>query len=136
MYSDEWTSDWTEQASYRGQNANMHMCEACLTAYEATKEAVYLDKAYRLAKNITQDVASKPHQLIWEHYTPDWKADFSFNKGLTKDEYRPYGFIPGHQVEWAKLLMWLDHHRSEPWMLDEARYLFDESWQLAWDKTK
>ncbi len=31
---------WPERVpdSYRGQNANMHMCEACLAAWKATSE--------------------------------------------------------------------------------------------------
>ena len=28
LYSDEIISDWTQSSSYRGQNANMHSCEA------------------------------------------------------------------------------------------------------------
>ena len=37
--------DWTELEPYRGQNANMHACEAYLAAYEATDEAAYLERA-------------------------------------------------------------------------------------------
>jgi mannose/cellobiose epimerase-like protein (N-acyl-D-glucosamine 2-epimerase family) len=53
LYIDEWNSTWTEASSYRGQNANMHMCEAMLTTYEATGKSKYLNKAYQLAKKVT-----------------------------------------------------------------------------------
>ena len=35
---------------YRGQNANMHRCEAMLAAFEATGERRYLERAERLAR--------------------------------------------------------------------------------------
>jgi mannose/cellobiose epimerase-like protein (N-acyl-D-glucosamine 2-epimerase family) len=36
-------------------------------------------------------------------------------------------------VEWAKLLMILERHRPEAWMLPTARHLFDTSLSRAWD---
>ena len=36
LYVDEISPDWREVSPYRGQNANMHMCEALLAAFEAT----------------------------------------------------------------------------------------------------
>ena len=46
LYRDEADADW-HFSDYRGQNANMHMCEAMLAAYEASGEARYLDRAPR-----------------------------------------------------------------------------------------
>ena len=43
LYRDEISADWTIVSPYRGQNANMHSCEAMLAAYEATGDAKYLD---------------------------------------------------------------------------------------------
>ena len=43
LYSDEMKKGWKDKSPYRGQNANMHMCEAMLSAFEATKEEKYLD---------------------------------------------------------------------------------------------
>jgi mannose/cellobiose epimerase-like protein (N-acyl-D-glucosamine 2-epimerase family) len=51
--------------------------------------------------------------MIWEHYDLNWKPDWEYNKNNIKDEFRPYGFLPGHQFEWSKLLLWLDKHYSE-----------------------
>ncbi len=38
LYKDEATGDW-QVSDYRGQNANMHTCEALLAVFEATGEA-------------------------------------------------------------------------------------------------
>jgi len=50
LYVDEISRDWREVSPYRGQNANMHMTEAMLAAYEATGEARYLDRLATDAK--------------------------------------------------------------------------------------
>ncbi|MCG1008816.1 AGE family epimerase/isomerase [Salinicoccus sp. ID82-1] len=133
LYKDEWDAGWNTVSSYRGQNPNMHLCEAMLTAYEATGEQKYLDRAYTLAESVTQKLLERSGGMIWENYTPDWQPDFEFNKNNTKDEFRPYGFVPGHQLEWSKLLMWLDRHRSEPWMLETSEDLFHKGWELGYD---
>ncbi|MGN7481482.1 AGE family epimerase/isomerase [Priestia megaterium] len=133
FYKDEWDESWTTLSSYRGQNANMHMCEAMITSYEATGEEKYLNKAYRLAKGVTHELAGRSGGMVWENYTPEWQPDYQFNKNNTKDEFRPYGFIPGHQFEWSKLLMWLDRHKSESWMLETAEELFRKGWEKGWD---
>lgn len=133
LYIEEWDAGWAEASSYRGQNANMHSCEAMLTAYEATGEVEYLDKAYQLAQGVTQLLMERSGGMVWENYTPDWQPDFEYNKNNTKDEFRPFGFVPGHQLEWSKLLMWLDRHRSEEWMLEKAEELFRKGWEKGWD---
>lgn len=48
LLSDEWNRDWTPFSTYRGMNANMHAVEAMLTAYEATSDTVFLDRAGRV----------------------------------------------------------------------------------------
>ena len=54
LYADEAAPDWSALDPYRGQNANMHACEALLAAFEATGDPRYLHRAEVLAKNITQ----------------------------------------------------------------------------------
>src|SRR5262245_34075803 len=44
LYADEASADWALLSPYRGQNANMHTCEALLAAFEATGERHYLDR--------------------------------------------------------------------------------------------
>ncbi|MTW87074.1 AGE family epimerase/isomerase [Virgibacillus dakarensis] len=127
LYVDEISRDWQTVSSYRGQNANMHLCEAMLTAYEATGEARYLQRAYRIAYSVIFKLLPQSGYLIWEHYDEDWKIDWNYNKGNTKDEFRPYGYIFGHSIEWSKLLQRLEKHLYEPWMFPHAKMLFDQA---------
>ncbi|MGH1482636.1 MAG: AGE family epimerase/isomerase [Geminicoccales bacterium] len=126
--------DWTKIDSYRGQNANMHMCEAMLVAYEATRDIKYLDRAYQLAKKICVDLASKTDGMIWEHYRSNWSVDWDYNRDDPKNLFRPYGYLPGHFVEWAKLLIMLNRHRPESWMIERAKKLFAVAVDKAWDQ--
>lgn len=132
LYADEASADWT-LSDYRGQNANMHSCEALIAAFEATGEARYLDRAALLADNMVNRQAALTGGLVWEHYRPDWSVDWDYNKGDRSNIFRPWGFQPGHQIEWAKLLLILDRHRPAPWRLPRAKALFDRAMADAWD---
>ncbi len=132
FYRDEASADWVV-GPYRGQNANMHCCEAMLAAFEATGEAKYLQRAHRLASRVTVDLAGKSGGIIWEHYDASWEIDWDYNRGNPKHLFRPWGFQPGHQSEWAKLLVLLERHRPEDWMIATARRLFDTAMSVAWD---
>jgi mannose/cellobiose epimerase-like protein (N-acyl-D-glucosamine 2-epimerase family) len=134
LYADEVSSDWDIQSPYRGQNANMHACEAMLLAYEATSDDQFLDRAYTLAHKIAVEQADKSDGLIWEHFKPDLSIDWDYNKDDPKNLYRPWGFQPGHQTEWTKLLLILHSHRPEQWMVDRAKSFFDRAVDIAWDE--
>ncbi|NID05579.1 AGE family epimerase/isomerase [Luteibacter jiangsuensis] len=139
LYRDEADKDWNF-TGYRGQNANMHMTEAMIAAWEATKDDRYLDRAMLLANNMTQrQAALTPQKLIWEHYHEDWSIDWEYNLDNPKHLFRPWGFQPGHQTEWAKLLMMLERYtkgtsRHKDWLVPTAKHLFDEALDKAWDK--
>lgn len=133
LYRDEADADW-HFTSYRGQNANMHMCEAMLTAFEASGERRYLERALILADHMTRRQASKAGRLVWEHYDADWNIDWDYNKENPKHLFRPWGFQPGHQTEWAKLLLTLERQQPEAWMLPRARELFDTALARSWDQ--
>lgn len=132
LYRDEATPDWVF-SGYRGQNANMHMCEAMLAAFEASADRRYLDRAHLLADHMTRRQAAKAGGLVWEHYDQHWEVDWEYHKDDPKHLFRPWGFQPGHQTEWAKLLLILERHRPEAWFLPMARRLFDTAWTRAWD---
>ena len=137
LYVDEIAAgDWTAIASYRGQNANMHMCEAMLAAYEATGEDQYLDRAELLAQRICIDLADQSDGLIWEHYRSDWTHDWDYNRDDPQNLFKPYGYLPGHFAEWAKLLLILERYRPAPWILDRARHLFDTALDKSWDRER
>ncbi|WP_128905936.1 AGE family epimerase/isomerase [Halorubrum amylolyticum] len=139
-------ADWTEREPYRGQNANMHACEAFLAAYEATGDAAYLDRARHVAGAITVELAAETDGLLWEHYTADWEHDFAYNADEPRHRFRPPGYQPGHHAEWAKLLALLDRYEGEEdngttsgddpaattdWYV-RARELFDAAVDRGW----
>jgi mannose/cellobiose epimerase-like protein (N-acyl-D-glucosamine 2-epimerase family) len=132
LYRDEADFDW-QFARYRGQNANMHLCEAMLAAYEASGAQRYLDRALLLADHMTRRHAPKAGGQVWEHNDADWNIDWDYNRDNPKHLFRPWGFQPGHQTEWAKLLLILDRHVKADWLLPTARKLFDTAVAKAWD---
>ena len=132
LYADEATAHWTVQP-YRGQNANMHACEAMLASFDATGERRFLDRAQTLAESITQRQAALAGGLIWEHYRNDWTPDWDYNHDDKTNIFRPWGFQPGHLTEWAKLLLILERQRPHAWLLTRARELFAVAVDAAWD---
>ena len=132
LYRDEADAGWNF-SGYRGQNANMHMCEAMLAAYEASREPRYLERALLLADNMTRRQAAKAGGLVWEHYDSDWEIDWNYNLDDPRHLFRPWGFQPWHQTEWAKLLLILERHVAEDWLAPTARRLFDAALARSWD---
>jgi mannose/cellobiose epimerase-like protein (N-acyl-D-glucosamine 2-epimerase family) len=138
LYADQATGDWSTLMPYRGQNANMHSCEALIAAYEATGELRYLHRAETVAYNITVRQAGLANGRIWEHYTQDWQIDWNYNLDDKANLFRPWGYQPGHFTEWAKLLLILQRHAKQlaapdDWLLRRAIALFDDALAQAWD---
>ena len=132
LYRDEADSDWNFSA-YRGQNANMHLTEALLATFEATNDARYLDRALAVADAMTRRQAAQAGGLVWEHYDQDWNIDWDYHRDDPKHLFRPWGFQPGHQTEWAKLLLILDRYRPQDWLLPTATHLYETAVDRAWD---
>jgi len=133
LYRDEYNGDFSVCSPYRGQNANMHSCEALIAAYEATQESRFLDRALTVAHNITVRQAALADNRIWEHYTESWQVDWEYNKDDPKNLFRPWGFQPGHQTEWSKLLLMLNQYAPNDWLVEKAQHLFDDALNTAWD---
>ncbi|WP_409432276.1 AGE family epimerase/isomerase [Litorimonas sp. RW-G-Af-16] len=132
-YNDERDSTLKKLSNYRGQNANMHMCEALIAAWQATADPRFLDRAERLANRFAFDLAAQTDGQIWEHYTSNWQADMQFNIDKPNDRYKPWGFQPGHQTEWSKLLLMLDRERPNDKWLPRAKALYDHAIKTGWD---
>ncbi|MDX2369183.1 MAG: AGE family epimerase/isomerase [Colwellia sp.] len=132
LYADEISPDGI-LSDYRGQNSNMHLCEAMIAAYEATNNTLFLDRAKLLSHNIAVRQAALTDNLIWEHYTVNFQPDWEYNKDDPKNLYRPWGFQPGHQTEWAKLLLILNRYAPEKWLVERAVALYDHAYDIAWD---
>ncbi|MFP7493082.1 AGE family epimerase/isomerase [Terribacillus saccharophilus] len=136
LYKDEATRDWSSYLDYRGQNCNMHICESAITAFETTGQRKYLDQALSIADQVTNKLAAQSNGLIWENYDAAWMKDEQFNHGETRDEFRAYGFVGGHQFEWSKLLTWLYIHQQDGWLLERAEELYQFAWEHYRDQDK
>lgn len=131
LYASAFDADWAAGEPYRGQNANMHACEALLAAYDATGDEAHLDRAATLARRITVHLARGDR--IWEHYTADWRPDTAYNRDEPRDQFRPWGYQPGHHLEWAKLCCELDARHDDAWFVPRARALFDVAVETGWE---
>ena len=130
---DEYNQDWSTLLPYRGQNANMHMTEALMAAYEATGNKDYLSKAERIAELIIHKNAVPLGHRVAEHFDENWVLD----KGYEGNEmFRPSGATPGHWLEWSRLLyqLWVLGDKRLSWMTGAARGLFQQAVELGWDK--
>ena len=91
--AEEFREDWTTIDDYRGQNANMHLTEALMAAYEATGESAFLTKATSIAELILHRNAAAAQWRVPEHYHADWTVDAAYSGNVM---FRPYGYTPGH----------------------------------------
>jgi len=134
LYVDQISADWSKVDSYRGQNSNMHSCEAMIAAFEATQDKKYLHRALTIAENICLRQTKETDGLIWEHYKQDWSIDWGYNKDDPRNLYKPWGYQPGHLIEWTKLLLMINRHQQADWLIPQAEKLFNVAFEKAWDK--
>jgi len=134
LYADQYSLEKQALLSYRGQNANMHACEAFISAFDATGEKPYLERAFELAKNIVCTQTQTTKGLIWEHYKSDWSLDLDYNLNDPKNLYKPWGYQPGHFTEWAKLLLILNHFSPQEWLCERALFLLEKAIAVSWDE--
>jgi sulfoquinovose isomerase len=129
---EEFREDWSSFSAYRGQNANMHLTEALMAAFEATGERGFLEKAESIADLILRQKAAQTDWRVPEHYKAGWTVDRDY-KG--SDMFRPYGVTPGHALEWARLALQLFElgGRKLDWLPDAARQLFARAVGEGWE---
>jgi mannose/cellobiose epimerase-like protein (N-acyl-D-glucosamine 2-epimerase family) len=131
LFRDEYARDWTPISRYRGMNANMHAIEAMLTAYEATGESVFLQRADRILDFFINRIASHHGWRLPEHYTEAWEVDPHY---AGNPMFRPAGTTPGHSLELGRLLIqhWDLSGRPTPEAPIRARHLIEQALSDAW----
>ncbi len=132
---ESFAADWTEHPGYRGQNANMHMTEALMAAYEAFGDSRHLRMAERIAALIVDRHARAGGWRLAEHFDAGWRIDRAYDGDPM---FRPAGQTPGHALEWARLLVQLYETggRRLAWAPEAARGLFDHAVAHGWDAAR
>jgi sulfoquinovose isomerase len=154
LYTEGWDRGWTSAEDYRGQNPNMHLVEAFMAAAEATGDRSFTARAVAIAERIIGKFAAAEHWRIPEHFTAAWEPQPDFHRDQPRDVLRPYGYTPGHSLEWARLLLQLRAQAGgqpggqasrqagpqpggrHDWMLDAARHLFARAVADGWDSER
>lgn len=131
--AEEFAEDWSPISQYRGQNANMHLTEALMAAFEATGERGYLLRAESIADLVINRIARAHGWRVIEHFDQDWQPDFNYRGS---DMFRPQGTTPGHALEWSRLIAQLHVLGGEQaaWMPEAAAALFRQAVADGWDK--
>ena len=131
--AEEFAEDWSPISGYRGQNANMHLTEALMAAYEATGGRSYLDRAESIASLVIGRVARAHGWHVMEHFNAGWEPDLGYRGS---DMFRPFGTTPGHALEWSRLLSQLHVLGSErlAWLPEAASGLFRQAVADGWDQ--
>ncbi|MBV2366741.1 AGE family epimerase/isomerase [Streptomonospora nanhaiensis] len=126
--------DWTGAEPYRGANSNMHLVEAFLAAGAATGEPAWARRALGVAAFLIGEQAAGHGHRLPEHYTADWAVLPEYNRDRPADPFRPYGWTPGHSLEWARLLLHVEAALADPpeWLLPAAEALFATAARESW----
>jgi sulfoquinovose isomerase len=131
--AEEFAEDWSPISGYRGQNANMHLTEALMAAFEATGDRTYLARAESIAELVIGRVARAHGWRVIEHFDAEWRPDLAYRGS---DMFRPFGTTPGHALEWSRLLSQLHVLGGETvaWLPEAAAGLFHQAVTDGWDR--
>jgi sulfoquinovose isomerase len=134
---DSWDRGWEVPDSYRGMNANMHTVEAFLSAYSATAQPAFLQRARAISQRLIGFAAASQWRIP-EHFSPDWEPLPDYNADRREDRFRPFGATPGHGIEWARLLLQLRliPASDRDGLLAAATALFGRAVANAWDPSR
>jgi sulfoquinovose isomerase len=125
---------WGDCEAYRGANSNMHAVEALLAAGDVTGDVRWHSWARRIATALIDDVARSHDWRVVEHFDARWNPLPGYNQDQPDHPFRPYGVTPGHQLEWARLLLHLEAGAADApaWLLPAARSLFHAAMDRGW----
>ncbi|UHD47156.1 AGE family epimerase/isomerase [Aureimonas altamirensis] len=130
---DELNRDFSPFSTYRGMNANMHLSEALMAAFEATEDRRFLHMAGSILGFFTLSMAPANNWRIPEHYHADWTPDPDYSGDPM---FRPPGTTPGHSLEFARLLLqyWDLSGREDERLPAAARSLVDRALSDSWNE--
>jgi mannose/cellobiose epimerase-like protein (N-acyl-D-glucosamine 2-epimerase family) len=133
---DTFTADWRMlEPGYRGQNANMHLVEAYMAAFEVTDNQDMVSRAVAIAERIINVEARAWDWRVPEHFDERWRVAPDYNADRPADAFRPFGSLVGHWFEWARLILQLAELAPEKmgWAAAAAQSLFARGISDGWD---
>lgn len=134
---DAFSRDWTSAEEYRGARSNMRFVEAALAVHEVTGDAVWLDRARRVAERLVGTIAAGHGWRIVEHFDAQWNPDVDYRVEYASELFRPVGWNVEHSMQWARLLVELGRALrgvlvDAEWMFEAAACLFGVAMDAAW----
>ncbi len=117
--------DWTKPEDMRSQNPQMHLVEALLALYEVSRDEKYLSRAAELCQLMNDKLFDHEHGCLPEFFHDDW-SDFPEHQGDPVE--------PGHQMEWAWLLLRVYAYGQEPVFFERAEQMVAFAWEHGWDE--
>ncbi|MGL6236148.1 MAG: AGE family epimerase/isomerase [Segniliparus sp.] len=132
---DSFSEDWKECENYRGQNANMHLMEAFLAAYDVTQDRRYLEAATSIAELLINIHARRNNWRVIEHFDENWNPLHDYESDVI---FKPRGTAPGHSLEWSRLLLRFDEITASrlEWAKEAAINMFRIAMTNGWDHEK
>jgi mannose/cellobiose epimerase-like protein (N-acyl-D-glucosamine 2-epimerase family) len=99
----------------RRQNPHMHLLEACLALFAATRDEAWLERSRRLVDLFTERLVDPATGAVVEYFGGDW-SPAPGEQGLWRE--------PGHQFEWMWLLCEYLRHTGDRSVVPCAERLF------------
>lgn len=138
-FADTWDRNFEVLEDYRGQNANMHLTEALMSAAETTGETRFTDRAVQIANLLIKGAVANNEGRLPEHFNSQWEPLYDYNSEKRDNLFRPFGSTVGHWLEWSRLLLQLDAmvgSTETAWMQESAATMFDQAVEEAWDTSR
>ena len=136
LYRDEISADWQTVSPYRGQNANMHSCEAMLAAFEATGDAqIPGPRRHGWPTASPSTSPRKAGRAGLGALRPDWHVDWDYNRDDPKHMFRPWGYParPSDRVGQAAADPGAPSPRRRGWLPTARAPVRHRACERAWD---
>ncbi|MCK4376205.1 MAG: AGE family epimerase/isomerase, partial [Candidatus Brocadiae bacterium] len=122
-YRERHRRDWTRPDQVRTQNSQMHLVEALLALYEVSEDERYISRAAELCHLMNDKLFDHALGCLPEFFRDDWSE---------LPDGRNY-VMPGHQMEWAWLLLRVCAYRPDEVFFERARQMVGFALERGWD---
>jgi mannose/cellobiose epimerase-like protein (N-acyl-D-glucosamine 2-epimerase family) len=114
---------WEPQTAVRRQNPHMHLLEAVLALFEATRDSRWMSEANALVELFYDRFYDAKIGVLGEYFDRDWRPD----------PERGHIVEPGHLFEWSWLLSRYRSLSGNESVMPTARRLFDRAVSYGFD---